>query len=121
MKQKGKGRKTVNKEGSNMGRCCFRRKGGKEGKRRKVKRQKNFTFQKRWKRGQRLRKDDKEGKKWEESYKEGQKETDKMKEARCKQMQGWKEGNRNRSGNQRGQIKEIRSQRKKEGKTENGN
>lgn len=27
-----------------MGRCCFRRKGGKEGKRRKVKRQKNFIF-----------------------------------------------------------------------------
>lgn len=49
-----------------------------------------------------MRKDDKEGKKWEENYKEGQKETEKMKEARCKQMQGWKEGNRNRSGNQRG-------------------
>lgn len=41
MKQKDKGRKTVNKEGSNMGRCCFRRKGGKEGKKEK---DKNFIF-----------------------------------------------------------------------------
>lgn len=50
MKQKGKGRKTVNKEGSNMGRCSFRREGRKKEESEKDRR---ISFFRRGRRGDR--------------------------------------------------------------------